>query len=223
MLAKDGYQIAHVADIPWLDRKGVDGWPSRAGMYYDDRENNLCMRLIDYAHGLTEPRHVHSGSHAAVVLQGHALIDGFTLNPLDIILGPSNEPHGPLVYPKGVKIFSAFQGSYFHTEIEQNTGKSQYRLIHADQMLWQSTAVPGVQVKTLIDHGLGRLLMELFRFEAGATWPNPPVLAALVVEGEAVIDGEKLGVWDFSYLPAGAQRGAMKFPREALLLTATMR
>ena len=103
MLSKDGFQIAHVADIPWEDRKNVDGWPSRAGMYYDDRENNLCMRLIDYSHGLTEPRHVHSGSHAAVVLQGSALIDGVTLGPLDIILGPSNEPHGPLQYPEVLK------------------------------------------------------------------------------------------------------------------------
>jgi quercetin dioxygenase-like cupin family protein len=223
MLAKDGYQIAHVADIPWEDRKGVDGWPSRAGMYCDDRANNLCMRLIDYSHGLTEPRHVHSGSHAAVVLQGHALIDGYTLNPLDVILGPSNEPHGPLVYPKGVKIFSAFQGSYFHTEIEQGTGKSQYRLIHADQVPWQATAHPGVEVKTLIDHGLGRLLLELFRFAPGASWPNPPVLAALMIDGEATVADETLGVWDFAYLPAGMPRSTMTFPRGGSLLALTMR
>jgi hypothetical protein len=222
VLTKDGYQIAHVANIPWEDRKGVDGWPSRAGMYYDDRDNNLCMRLIDYAHGLTEPRHVHSGSHAAVVLQGSALIDGVTLGPLDIILGPSNEPHGPLVYPQGVKIFSAFQGSYFHSEVEQNTGTSQYRLIHTDQVPWQSTSHAGLQVKTLINHGLGRLLIELLRFEAGAIWPNPPVLAALMVEGEAVIAGESLVVWDFVYLPAGVKRGTMQFPRGASLLAMTM-
>jgi hypothetical protein len=66
MLTNDGYQIAGVADIPWQDRKDVDGWPSRADMHYDDRDYNLCMRLIDYAHRLTEPRHTHSGSHAAV-------------------------------------------------------------------------------------------------------------------------------------------------------------
>ncbi len=223
MLSKDGYQIAHVATLAWQDRKGVDGWPSRAGMYYDDPDNNLCMRLIDYSHGLTEPRHVHSGSHAAVILQGSALIDGVTLGPLDVILGPSNEPHGPLVYPKGVKIFSAFQGSYFHSEVEANSGVSQYRLIHANEEPWQPTAQAGVQVKTLIDHGLGRLLLELFRFEPGVRMAQPPMLAALVVEGEARVADESLGIWDFAYLPAGVQRGALTFPRGGVLLTVTMR
>ena len=223
MQNKDGYRIAHVADLSWEERKGVDGWPSRAGMYYDDRANNLCLRLIDYAHGLTEPRHVHSGSHAAVVLQGSALIDGVTLGPLDIILGPSNEPHGPLVYPQGVKIFSAFQGSYFHTEVGQQDGASQYRLIHTKALPWQAGAGPGWQVKTLIDHGLGRLLIELLRFDPGAAWPDPPVLAALVVEGGARIAGESLGLWDLVYLPEGEKRGAMVFPTGGSLLTMTLR
>jgi hypothetical protein len=47
MLTKSGFQIARVNEIPWEDRVNVDNWPSRAGMYYDDRENELCMRLID--------------------------------------------------------------------------------------------------------------------------------------------------------------------------------
>ena len=33
MTAKAGYEIVRVANIPWEDRKNVDGWPSRAGMY----------------------------------------------------------------------------------------------------------------------------------------------------------------------------------------------
>jgi hypothetical protein len=77
-------------------------------------------------------------------------------------------------------------------------------------------------VKTLIDHGLGRLLVELFRFEPGATWQNPSVLAALVVDGAATIADESLGVWDFVYLPAGVQRGAIQFPHGATLLAMTM-
>ena len=119
MLKTGGYQIAKVADIPWEDRVNVDGWPSRAGMYYDDRDNQLCMRLIDYPVGSTEPRHVHAGSHATTVLKGRTIVDGLTLGPLDVIVGPSNEPHGPLHYPEGCKLFSAFQGSYYHSEVEQ--------------------------------------------------------------------------------------------------------
>ncbi len=220
MHTKDGYKIAHLKDIAWEDRKNVDGWPSRAGMYYDDRENNLCMRLIDYTEGLTEPRHVHSGSHAAVVLQGHALIDGVRLNPLGVILGPSNEPHGPLQYPKGVKIFSAFQGSYFHSEVAEGS-ESQYRLIHTEQLPWQSGT--GSQVKTLIDHGLGRLLLELIRYEPGAALTDPHMLAALVVDGGAEIAGDTLGVWDFFYVPTGVEHGAINFPQGGTLLSVTMR
>ena len=108
---KAGYRIARMwRRNAWEDRRSVDGWPSRAGMYYNDADNNLCMRLIDYAEGLTEPRHV-TPDRAAVLLEGKAHINGLALHPLDVILGPSNEPHGPLVYPKGVKVFSALQAA----------------------------------------------------------------------------------------------------------------
>lgn len=40
-----GFEIVRVADIPWEDRRNVDNWPSRAGMYCDDKPNQLCIRL----------------------------------------------------------------------------------------------------------------------------------------------------------------------------------
>lgn len=102
------------------------------------------------------------------------------------------------------------------------SGESQYRLIFADRIAWQPTDHEGVQVKTLIDHGLGRLLLALYRFDAGAVW-HPPVLASLVVDGEAVIAGETLTQWDFAYLPQAAKRSAVSFPRGGSMLTVTMR
>jgi hypothetical protein len=97
-MAEEGLTIVRVKDIPWEARVNVDGWPNRAGMYYDNRDIELCIRLIDYPVGSIEPRHVHDGKHGTTVLKGKALIDGLTLGPLDVILGPSNEPHGPLDY-----------------------------------------------------------------------------------------------------------------------------
>lgn len=223
MLIREGYQIVHATNLAWEDRKDVDGWPSRAGMYYDDIPNNLCMRLIHYTHGKTEPRHTHAGSHAAVILEGEAYIDNATLRPLDTILGPSNEPHGPLQYPRGAKIFSAFQGSYYHNEVAQGSGVSQYRLIFADQVAWQPASITGTRVKTLIDHGLGRLLLELYRFEAGAVWREPSVLAGLMVDGKAFIADQSIGVWDFIYLPKGEPRGTVSFPTGGSILAVTMR
>ena len=117
MEEKAGFEIVRVKDIPWEDRRNVDNWPSRAGMFCDDQDNQLCIRLIDYPKGSTEPRHVHGGMHATTVLKHHTIVDGVTLRPLDVVLGPSNEPHGPLHYPESCQLLSAFQGSYYHSEV----------------------------------------------------------------------------------------------------------
>jgi len=222
MLKTGGYQIAKVADIPWEDRVNVHGWPSRAGMYYDDRDNELCMRLIDYPVGSTEPRHVHAGSHATTVLKGRTIVDGLTLGPLDVIVGPSNEPHGPLHYPEGCKLFSAFQGSYYHSEVEQLSSDKQYRLVQAAQLTWQ-TQPDGVQVKTLVDRGLGRLLLQALRFPAGASLERPAMLAALVVDGQTQIDGEHLSAWDFIYASADTDKAPIEFQSDTTLLAVTLR
>lgn len=200
----------------------MDGWPSRAGMYYDDPGNNLCMRLIDYPVGSTEPRHVHPGMHATTVLKGSTIVDGLTLGPLDVILGPSNEPHGPLHYPQGCQLFSAFQGSYFHSEVAQLGTDKQYRLIQAADIAW-TPGDAGIEVKTLVDHGCGSLLLQALRIASGTRVGQPAMLAALVVEGEALIGDEKLGPWDFFYAPAGCERTALHFPGGATLLAVTMR
>jgi quercetin dioxygenase-like cupin family protein len=200
MAATSGYEIVRVADIPWEDRRNVDNWPSRAGMYYDDRENNLCMRLIDYPLGSVEPRHVHGGSHATTVLKGRAIVDGLTLKPLDVILGPSNEPHGPLDYPDGCKLLSVFHGSYHHSEVQKLSGESLYKLIQSEQIPWKKGEAQGSEEKTLVDRGVGRLVLRLLRFPHGGTLAGkdyPTLRAALLVEGSARVSGETLGTWDF--------------------------
>ena len=222
MLIAGGYQIARVADIPWEDRVNVDGWPSRAGMYCNDTENNLCMRLIDYPVGSTEPRHVHGGTHATTVLKGTTVVDGLTLGPLDVILGPANEPHGPLYYPEGCQLFSAFQGSYFHSEVEKLSDEKHYRLVQAREIPW-SGAGEGVETKTLVDHGCGRLLLQALRAEAGARIEQPRMLAAIIFEGEVGIDDERLGAWDFFYRRAAAEQVPLRFSQDSTLLTVTLR
>jgi hypothetical protein len=212
--------IVRVNEIPWEDRINVDNWPSRAGMYYDNRDLELCIRLIDYPLGSVEPRHVHAGMHATTVLKGRAIIDGLTLGPLDVVIGPSNEPHGPLEYPDGCILLSAFQGSYFHNEVETLSGEKQYRLIQHAEIPWRPLA--GGEVKTLVDRGVGRLLLEAYRFPAGAVFA-PPFLAALVVDGTPEIGGDRLGTWDFLYRNGGGDPGTIDFPNGGTLLAVTMR
>ncbi len=163
--------VVRLAGIPWEDRINVDNWPSRAGMYYDNRKTELCIRLIDYPLGSVEPRPVHAGTHATTVLKGRAVVDGVTLGSLDVVLGPSYEPHGPLNYPDGCKLLSAFQGSYYHSEVETLSGAKQYRLIQAKDIPWVRRS-DGVEVKTLVDRGAGRLRVEAMRFPAGALDPD---------------------------------------------------
>lgn len=214
--------IVRVATIPWEDRVNVDNWPSRAGMYYNNPKTQLCIRLIDYGLGSTEPRHVHAGMHATTVLKGRAIVDGVTLGPLDVVLGPSNEPHGPLHYPDSCQLLSAFQGSYFHSEVEKLATEKHYRLIRHDDIAWMPEPTGAGEIKTLVDRGVGRLLVQAVRVKAGARI-EPQFLAALVVEGDASVKGETLGVWDFVYADEGDERAAMTFPHGATLLTLTMR
>jgi hypothetical protein len=220
-----GYQIARVATIPWEDRMNVDNWPSRAGMYYDDKPNQLCMRLIDYPVGSTEPRHVHAGTHATTVLKGRAIVDGVTLGPLDVIVGPSNEPHGPLHYPEGCKLLSAFQGSYYHSEVEKLATEKHYRLVQQSKLAWQN-ADEGVRVKSLVDHGCDRIIVQAMKFAAGAKLQPakiPGLRAALVVEGSAQVAKVALGEWDFVFFGDGKRDTAVEFPDGATVLAVSLK
>ncbi len=226
MIEKAGYGIVRVAGIEWEDRVNVDGWPSRAGMYFDDRENELCMRLIDYPVGSIEPRHVHAGSHATTVLKGRAIVDGLTLGPLDVVLGPSNEPHGPINYPEGCKLFSVFHGSYYHSEVPQLSAEKHYRLIQSAQIPWERGGKEACEMKTLVDRGVGRLILRALRYAPGSEIAKParvPSYAALVVEGGAVIEHETLGAWDFMRVPDNGECGRIIFPQGATLLAVTLR
>jgi hypothetical protein len=228
-----GIHLSRVATIPWEDRINVDNWPSQAGMYHDDQANAFTLRLINYPFGSTEPRHVHAGSHATTVLRGKAIVDGLTLGPLDVILGPSNEPHGPLHYPEGCKLLSAFQGSYYHSEVQQLSGEPQYRLIQSAGLEWHDDPVRGGRVKTLVDHGLGRLLVEVGEFHAGSSLAVPaprPAQAMLVIEGSVQVSAgatgsvqPPLGEWDFIYLDADGDDALLRFEAATTLLMLTLR
>ena len=109
MLEKSGYLIARVAEIPWEERRNVDGWPSSAGMYYNDVDNNLCMRLIDRGLGrlllelvefdaaqeLRDPKIT-----AAFVVDGAAAIDGESLHARDFFYVRKDMSHEAVRFPE---------------------------------------------------------------------------------------------------------------------------
>jgi hypothetical protein len=225
MAAEAGMRIVRYAGLPWEDRVNVDGFPCRAGRYYEDRVNNIFFVHVHFPTAAVEPRHVHSATHATVVLQGRAIIDGLTLGPLDVILGPGGEPHGPLAYPDGCVLFSATQGDVFHSEVQELATEKRYRLVESAKIPWQASNSTGCECKKLIDHGAGRLVLEAMRISAGAqiaAQERAAFQAWLVVEGSAVIEGQTLERWDLAYVPEAGSHGAVSFPGTATLLAVTM-
>lgn len=220
MISKAGIEITRLQEIPWEARVNVDNWPNRAGMYFNDDQTKLCIRLIDYPLGSVEPRHVHAGMHATTVLKNRAIVDGLTLHPLDVVLGPSHEPHGPLDYPEGCMLLSAFQGSYFHSEVEKLSGKKEYRLIQQETLPWTQRDEK-CRSKTLVDHGCGRLRVEVLEFQPGAVVPqqrSEQLHNALVFKGGVTVADETLGAWDFMTVRPGVEHGPIGFPLGATLL-----
>ena len=209
----------------------MDGKKSRAKTCWLDIENDLHMRLVDQPAGSMEARPFepgHPGTHATVVLKGRVQVDGLTLNTLDAILGPGDEPRGPLTYPDstGCQLFSCFQAGHKHTEAQALPTEKRHRLIQSEQTPWDAKAGGALHMKPLVTEGAGRLMLTAMRLSAGFTVPvesRPHLQAALVVEGSAVVGNETLSAWDFMYMASGVPHGPISFPDGATLLMVAMR
>ena len=223
---KDGFDLARFEEVPWTHRVRFDGMKSRARIFSDGSDYGVRMTVVDFPFNSVEPRHVHPGTHATTVLKNRALVDGRTLKPLDVILGPGNEPHGPLEYPEGCNLLSCFQGSNDHSAVKELSTEKNYRLVFADEVPWRAGSVDGIETKTLIDHGAGTMLLEAWRCAPGATLPaatRDSLQALFVIDGAVAAAGEELGTWDMLRLPPASRHGEARFPRGATLLVITMR
>lgn len=226
MITRSGCNIVHVSDLPWEEHIRFGGNKIRTKTYWHDTDKQLLMRLIDQPSNAIVPRHMHSGTHVTTILKGCARVNGLTLNALDVIVGPSNEPHGPLAYPDGCQLFSCFQGGDDHTAAPSLAAGEHYRLIQSEAIPWSAKAGGALQMKTLVDNGAGQLQLTAMRLSAGFTVPmgsRPHLQAALIVDGAAVIDGETLNALDFMVMAAGVPHGPIHFPDGATLLMVAMR
>lgn len=216
--------IVRYKELSWEESERLPGWTNRIGAYYIDKE--LAIRLVDQPKGAHEPRHTHPGVHGTTIIEGRAIIDGVTLRPRDALLGPSNEPHGPLQYPDGCKLLSCFQGNFEHSEAGESSGEKQYRLIQSARLPWETCDADGTQSKMLLDRGAGRLHLTLLRCAGGALPPSQPTTglqARFVLEGDLVAEDQKLGAWDLYCAPAGSLLGPMRSSKGAILLAIEMR
>jgi hypothetical protein len=189
--------VVRFGDVPWEPRS-EDEWPCLVKRLVVDDEQDVAVRAVWYARGAVEPRHVHAGSHAAIVLVGSAVVDGRTLGPWDVIYGPGDHPHGPLAYPHGCVLFALISGGAFHTAVGPGALSPPGlgpRLVAECDVPWE-----GDRKLLLDDPDRG------YAFALERRAPDPPaagVCAALVLTGRAAVEGVELGPWDLVYLRPG--------------------
>jgi hypothetical protein len=218
-MSKNGLAVIRLKDVDLVDRMNVDNWPVRIGLYYTDPVYGVKVRMIDYENRAVEPRHVHPGKHGTTIARGRVLTEAGTLGPLDVILGPSNEPHGPFEYPDGCNLISFFRGDDFHNEEATAPKGKQHRLIKNDTIPWQKSGEG--EVKRLVEEGLDGMVVEAHRFPAGARL-TPDFIAAVVLEGAPEVNGERLGKWDLFH-PVGDGGGTVTFPEGGMIVAAAIR
>lgn len=216
------------AELEWRDRTNVDGWDSTSAVYWRDDDNGLVLRLVEWPAGATEPVHTHPGTHATTVITGRVIVDGIELGPLGVILGNGGEPHGPLRFPEGAYLVSALQddpGQHLHIRVTDPSVEPQRSAVPTGEAAWVAAGGGTHEEKTLIDGVLGRLRVSALRFAPGGLvggHAHEAMQAAVVVEGSADLDGERLDVWDLMYAAPGATHGPVAFPDGALLLVWTL-
>lgn len=114
--AEVGFQAVNTAELHWQDDNDVLKLPTgvQVKLLVRDPARNLTALLVKFPPGYTEPPHVHTGTHAATVVQGKQIVAGKTLGPGDFCYGPANVEHGPFEYPEGCVVFAVFQGGTAH-------------------------------------------------------------------------------------------------------------
>lgn len=229
MSTEIGFRIVRFGDVPWQPRT-EDQWPCLAKRQVSDPARDLTIRTVWYARDAVEPRHVHRGSHAAVVLLGQALVNGQSLGPWDMVYGPGDVPHGPLHYPVGCMLFAMLKGSPLHRAVGQEATAADSNGLPAQVVLerdrpWsrpEDNADGWRCERKVLLHDQGRdYTAMLVRWAPGSVEPRhvqAGTHAALILSGRAVVEGVELGPWDLMYGPVGVPHGPIAFPEGCTLL-----
>lgn len=229
MVSASGYQYLRFGDLPWRKRT-EDDWPPMIKRLFVDEERNLSANIVWYGRGVTEPRHVHPGTHTTFLLVGTATMDGQTVGPCDLVYGPGGVPHGPLLYENGCVLFGMTHGGFLHTAVDDSVAAPPFdglspRTVAERERPWEDTVGEGAgwvsQTKLMLHDPARDYSAKLVRWPAGSSSPrhiHPGSHAGIIMAGSAVVGGELLSPWDVVYGPGDAPHGPIEFPEECLLL-----
>jgi quercetin dioxygenase-like cupin family protein len=227
-MSEVGFRVIRFGDVPWEPRT-EDEWPCLVKRQLIDAERNLTMRIVWYARGAVEPRHVHGGSHAAFVMLGSVEIDGETRGPWDAVYGPGDYPHGPLLYRYGCMLFATLSGSAFHQRTDADASSANSRglptqIISSEEIPWRSAAENEdgwpCERKLILDDPARNYAAGFERWPRGSTEPrhvHDYTHASMILQGKAIIDGQEYGPWDLIYGPSGVPHGQISYPEGAVL------
>lgn len=215
-----GFTTVRFGDRPWEPRTD-DEWPCLVKHQVVDEASGTVVRTVWYPRDAVEPRHVHEGTHAAVILLGATVVDGIVLGPWDAIYGPGSVPHGPHRYPMGCMLFALISGGAFHTAVDGGAGRDQGesppQLVVASQLPWlqppQSASVWACERKILVqdpERSYASALLRWPRDVSEALEPFSGAFAAVVLSGSLVVDGLQLGPWDVVYSSGEGSNGGFR-------------
>lgn len=106
------------SEQPWLSPKeNADGWKCERKIMLDDSARDYRAMLVRWRKGSVEPRHVHAGTHAEMILSGRVKVDGVTLGPWDLMYGAGGVPHGPIEFLDDVTLAVDVAGAVAHQQV----------------------------------------------------------------------------------------------------------
>ena len=101
-------------ELPWEDGEKILGLPPGVQVKIiaegTDDVSDRVDKFSIFPPGYREPRHTHNYSHSTLILEGEMHVGGKILRAGDYVYAAAGEPHGPLSYPVGAKVYSSGRG-----------------------------------------------------------------------------------------------------------------
>ncbi len=218
MMTKAGCHIIRFADLSWSYPNAQHPNSEKEKIYWHDDQNHLTLKYVECSKPVAENSTQGSGLYAHTLLEGSATSHNNTvLSAMDVLLS-GQIPSYSLQQSTHAHFFSCHQN-------DATLHAIQTQVLASSTAAWDPKAGGLLHMKPLINKQAGRLMLTAMRLSAGFTVPvgsRPHIQAALVLEGYAQLESEKLMPKDFMVMDSGVAHGPIQFPEGATLLMLAM-
>eukprot|EP01084_Bolivina_argentea_P295635 509025_1 len=187
--------VVHPPLMAWIESPDSRVWRRRLSLE-GEVESGRVTSMVKFGKGAVFHKHAHPDGEEIFVLEG-SLRDANGIYPKGTyMLNPDGSVHQP----------SSPDGCILFVKLRQYGGQNrQYMCLETETMHWKPSENPAIQVKHLYKDPLG-LHIETTRIEKWASgrtieYCSKHLLEVLVLEGKAVVDGEKLEKYSWICIP----------------------